>query len=39
MTRITIPDTSDNLKKRLVARAVEHGRSIEADRRRNPSDH
>ncbi len=33
MASITIPDIDDNLKQRLTARAVEHGRSIEVEAR------
>ena len=33
MASITIPDIDDNLKRRLMARAVEHGRSIEVEAR------
>jgi antitoxin FitA len=33
MASITIPDIDDNLQRRLMARAVEHGRSIEIEAR------
>jgi antitoxin FitA len=33
MASITIPDIDDNLERRLLARAVEHGRSIEVEAR------
>jgi len=33
MASITIPDIDDNLERRLMARAVEHGRSIEVEAR------
>lgn len=33
MASITIPDIDDNLKQRLMERAVEHGHSIEVEAR------
>jgi len=33
MASITIPDIDDDLKQRLMERAVEHGRSIEVEAR------
>ena len=33
MASITIPDIDDDLKRRLMERAVEHGRSIEVEAR------